>query len=110
MGTVGIQVQSCRLVRHFRGLPFQQMAFADPEPVQDANDGIRGEVGLVRKEGSLDDALDSDRCWLPASPARHPAIARSGGREIEREAESRGPAATRVLAAAGAAWQRPTEH
>ena len=50
-----IQMRRGRQVRHFRSLPFQQVAFADPEPIASANDGIQREIGLMRQEGSHDD-------------------------------------------------------
>jgi hypothetical protein len=50
------------------------MAIADPKPVQDANDGIRGQVGMVRQEGSLDNRAIQIAVGFPPAPPVTPQL------------------------------------
>ena len=79
MGAKGIEMKQGSLLRHLRTLPFQQMTPADADPVEDANNGIHGKVGLMRKKGGLDDrqikiAVGFAPTLGVAPPARHEAV------------------------------------
>ena len=79
MGAEGIEVQQGGLLRDFGTLPFQQMALADFEAIEDAENRIDGKVGLMRKERSFDDCqIEIAAGFAPtlcvSPPPRHEAV------------------------------------
>ena len=72
MRAEGVQMQKGGPVRHFRGLPLQQMPSAEPSRYKTRTMASTDEVGLMRQEGRIDERSIQIAVGFPpgrASPA-----------------------------------------